>query len=336
MCRCSKPVVASVCFAVLLGLPTVCFPWGREGHEIIVMLAENYMLPETSNRMRKLLAPQSLEAASAWADEYRTRHRETAAWHYINIPLMDSVLDLGRECAHGDCVVAKTEEFTTILNDPGADRDAKAQALKFVIHLVGDLHQPLHDEDNGDKGGNSRRVIFGGRLDNLHWVWDAGLLQHMTRDPAALAALLKARITARDQQAWEKGSIEDWVMEGHQLAQAVAYGDLPTNENPASITAQYERQADAVIKLQLERAGVRLAYLLDANLKYDGAANTAQSERGAAEGGNPIAKVWVNTKTATYHCSGTRWYGKTKEGEYMTQKEAEARGYRSAHQTPCQ
>jgi hypothetical protein len=104
-------------------------------------------------------------------------------------------------------------------------------------------HQPLHDEDDGDKGGNGRQVIFDGKPDNLHWVWDTGLLEQINRSPEALAAELESRITPQDRAEWVKGTIEDWVMEGHRLAQAVAYGDLGS-ENPAPITASYERQAD--------------------------------------------------------------------------------------------
>jgi hypothetical protein len=91
------------------------------------------------------------------------------------------------------------------------------------------------------------------------------LLQHINRNPAALAAELESRITPQDKAEWQKGSIEDWVMEGHWLAQTVAYGHL-SNENPAPITPAYEQQADPVIELQFEKAGVRLAWLLDANL----------------------------------------------------------------------
>jgi hypothetical protein len=138
------------------------------------------------------------------------------------------------------------------------------EALKFVIHFVGDMHQPLHDEDNGDKGGNDRHVILDGHPDNLHWVWDTGLIERIDRSPQALSAELERRITNR--AAWVKGSIEDWVMEGHALAQSVAYRGLET-ENPAPITAAYEKEADAVIEIQLEKAGVRLAYLLNEALR---------------------------------------------------------------------
>ncbi len=284
--------------------------------------------------MRELLAPESPEEASVWADEYRRDHRETGPWHYIDIPLADSRIDLARECPDGDCVIAKTEQFLAVLKDPSADKNAKAQALRFVIHFVGDLHQPLRNEDNGDKGGNTRQVIFDGHPDNLHWVWDTGLLQHINRNPETIAAELENRITPQDEAEWQKGSIEDWVMEGPRLAQTVAYGEL-SNENPAPITPEYERQAEPMIELQLEKAGVRLAYLLDANLMLNAAGQKPEFEVRTLGTGNPDVKVWVNTNSGTYHCSGTRWYGKTKEGEYMTQKQAQEKGYRPAHNNPC-
>jgi hypothetical protein len=327
--------IAVACVAITLGIPQGAFAWGREGHEVIVIVAEHYMRPETASRMRELLAPEGPEEASVWADEYRRDHRETGPWHYINIPLADSKIDMARECANGDCVIAKTEQFLAVLKDPKADKDAKGQALRFVIHFVGDMHQPLHVADNGDRGGNTRHVIFGGHPDNLHWVWDSGLFQHITNNPAALAEELESRITPRDQAEWQRGSIEDWVMEGHRLAQTVAYGDLG-NENPAPINPVYEREADPVIELQLEKAGVRLAYLLDANLMQGAAGqNTESKAQTAVNQGNPDVKVWVNTNSGAYHCPGTRWFGKTHEGEYMAQKEAQNKGYHPAANQPC-
>jgi hypothetical protein len=127
--------------AAILAIPQGVFAWGREGHEIVVIVAEHYMRPETAAAMRKLLAPESPEEASVWADEYRHDHRETGPWHYIDIPLADSKIDLARECPNGDRVIAKTEQFLAVLKDPNAGKDSKAQALRFVIHFVGDLHQ---------------------------------------------------------------------------------------------------------------------------------------------------------------------------------------------------
>jgi hypothetical protein len=152
----------------------------------------------------------------------------------------------------------------------------------------------------------------------------------INRNPAEFAAELKSRITPQDLAEWRKGSIEDWVMEGHRLAQTAAYGD-PSRENPAPITPEYERQADPVIELQLEKAGVRLAYLLDASLMLNTAGQKPESRVNTApRRGSPDVRVWVNMDSGTYHCPGTRWYGKTEEGEYVTQIEAQDKGYRPA------
>jgi hypothetical protein len=111
--------------AVILAIPQAALAWGREGHEIIVIEAEHYMRPETAGRMQELLAPESPEEASVWADEYRHDHRETGPWHYIDIPLADSRIDLARECPNGDCVIAKTEQFLAVLKDPNTDKDVR-------------------------------------------------------------------------------------------------------------------------------------------------------------------------------------------------------------------
>ena len=246
--------------------PSTCYAWGREGHHVTVFLAVDYMRQGTAFRVRELLGSESLEGASFWADEYRHDYPETGAWHYIDIPFGDFRINMERECPQRQCVIGKTEEFLAVLKDRNADRSAKVEALKFVIHFVGDLHQPLHCEDDGDNGRDARHVIFDGHPDYLHWVWDTGLLQHINRDPQALAEELERRITAQDVAEWEKGSVMDWANEGHQIAQAVAYGRLG-NGSPAPITAAYERQAEPVIELQLEKAGMRLSYLLNRALK---------------------------------------------------------------------
>ncbi|HXJ93211.1 MAG TPA: S1/P1 nuclease [Terriglobia bacterium] len=259
-------VVTQFLLVTVLALPSLGLGWGHEGHAVIALIAEHNMTPTALDRAKTILGGQSLEDVASWADDYRRDHRETGPWHYIDIPLADTSVDLAKECPNGDCVIVKTEEFLGVLKDPSADAVKKADALRFVIHFVGDLHQPLHDADNGDKGGNERHVIFDGKPDNLHWVWDTGLLEHINHDPQALAAELERQITPQERTAWERGTITDWVLEGHHVAVTVAYGDLGS-DNPAVIGASYEAQADLVIETQLEKAGVRLAELLDQGLR---------------------------------------------------------------------
>jgi hypothetical protein len=244
------------------------FAWGPEGHHVTVILAEKYLAPRSAARVKELLGWESFLDASVWADDYRHDHPETGPWHYINIPLHDTAIDLRRECPNGDCVLAKTNAFLAVLRDTRADRTAKAQALKFVIHFVGDLHQPLHDEDDNDKGGNTRLVQWAGHVpppgmtDNLHWLWDTGLIERISYNDQALAEIIRLKITDTSLKAWARGGLEDWVLEAHRLARTSAYRGLGS-ANPAVIAPTYERQADQVIEIQLARAGVRLAFLLN-------------------------------------------------------------------------
>jgi hypothetical protein len=287
--------------------PQSGFAWGPEGHEVIALIAEHYMTPAAKAKATEILDGSSPESVASWADEYRTHHREPGPWHYIDIPLADSQIDMARECPNGDCVIAKTEQFLVVLRDSHADRAAKAEALKFVVHFIGDMHQPLHVTDNGDKGGNGRYVVFERHLDNLHWVWDTGLLGHINRNPNALAAELENRVTSQERVQWTHGSIEEWVLEGHRLAQSVVYEALG-NGDPVRITPEYEHQADRVIEIQLEKAGVRLAYLLDADLVLDAAEQKPETKgHSTPHTGNPETRVWVNANSGVYHCPGTKW-----------------------------
>jgi len=253
-------------WAALLLIPPSAFGWGPEGHRVVVMMARQHLRPQTAARVQELLGAESIEDASTWADQIAHSTRpETAPWHYIDIPLRDSRLDLRRECPQGQCVVAKTEQFLAVLGDPRATYARRQEALKFVLHFVADLHQPLHCEDHYDRGGNAQRVIFEGHPDNLHWVWDTGLLEEIDRDPRSLAARLDHEITPQERTAWQSGSIEDWVMESHRLAAQVAYRRAWVFF-PALLNRTYDGRAEDVIRLQLERASVRLAWLLNQRL----------------------------------------------------------------------
>lgn len=253
--------------ATLLGAaPQPALAWGPEGHKAVVILAARYLRPGTIARVRELLGSESIEAAASRADDIAHSTRtETAPWHYIDIPLRKSTIDLNRDCPRGQCILIKTQEFLATLGNSGSGNDRRREALEFLLHFVADLHQPLHCEDNHDRGGNAQQVIFEGHPDNLHWVWDTGLVQEINPDSQALAAMLDHAITERDRAAWERGTVQDWVMESHRLAQTVAYAGFEGRGMP-TLDRGYDRRAESVIKVQLEKASVRLAHLLNERL----------------------------------------------------------------------
>src|SRR5690349_6886376 len=146
--------------------------WWDLGHRVVARIAETRLTPHTRAAVRDILGGQSLADASVWADNIRQYRHDADKLHYVNIPLRDTVYLPERHCPAGQCVIAAIEQDRQVLADPAASPDQRAEALRFLIHFVGDLHQPLHVADDGDRGGNDRPVTFLGHATNLHKVWD--------------------------------------------------------------------------------------------------------------------------------------------------------------------
>jgi len=241
------------------------YAWGPVGHDLVARLAAAHLTPAASARVAEILGPgTSMASISSWADQIRRERAETGPWHYIDIEITNKHLDMTRDCPKGDCIIAKLAEFRKVVVDPSATAVARKEALMFIVHFVGDMHQPLHCADNHDKGGNDVKLDFFGRPSNLHSIWDSGLLGR-TGDEEKLFAVYTAELTPKNFRKWSKGSVEDWAEKSHKAAVKVVYGKLP--KPPVAINAQYEALADSVVKEQIERAGARLAAVLNATFK---------------------------------------------------------------------
>lgn len=279
--------------------PPSVYAWGDEGHQIVALIAQHYLDPEVQLRVQRLLAtdasglvPDSSMATEAtWADRYRDsdrdagalRYRQTRQWHYVDLAL--DAPDMDRACfAHpalpagtpasagpaADCVVDKIDQFEAELVDPRTSGDEQRLALQFLLHLIGDLHQPLHASDDADEGGNLKRVAARGmRAGSLHHYWDVEFVRRLGEQPQPVSQKLLARISAADIKAWQRGSTADWARESFALAQAVAYGALPApgDRGRYRLSAGYVRDAVDAVQLQLSRAGVRLAAVLNRALR---------------------------------------------------------------------
>jgi nuclease S1 len=237
--------------------------WGPEGHRIIAMIAQMNLTPQARAQVNALLGPDnSMAAISSWADDTRVDFPETAPWHYIDIPLDATTIDMASECPQGNCVVAQIKKFEAVLKDSHAKFTDRRTALEFLVHFVGDLHQPLHCADNHDQGGNQVHVTFFGQPSNLHSVWDSGILNHIKPFGNQLAEDLDRRITPGERKLWVRGSVEDWALESHWLARNVAYKELPPGQTPV-LGEAYLNASMPVIEAQLEKGGIRLAFLLN-------------------------------------------------------------------------
>src|SRR5262245_33377870 len=129
--------------------------WGVEGHNLVARLAAARLTPRASAQIAAILGPDTtLASIASWADQIRSTRKETGPWHYVDIPIDKPRLKDGRDCKDGNCVTVKIEQFQRILTDHNSSREKRREALEFVVHFVGDMHQPLHCSDNQDKGGN--------------------------------------------------------------------------------------------------------------------------------------------------------------------------------------
>jgi hypothetical protein len=217
--------------------------WGDEGHAVVALIADHYLLPAVHERVRLLLAgdttglvaDKSMVGESVWADRYRDSDRDTSRvrydatrrWHYVDIELDDPSVAhacFGRptlpastpasDGAAQDCVVDKIDQFQTELSDPATSVEEGRLALQFLLHLVGDLHQPLHATDEHDQGGNLEQVDAPGLpAQNLHHYWDVEFVQALGEDPRAVASMLIEQIGPQDPAAWQRGSTSDWALE---------------------------------------------------------------------------------------------------------------------------
>lgn len=250
----------SVCLVSLLLAPPA-WPWGPEGHRLVAEIAWKHLSDSAKTEITRLLPEgETIISIAPWADEVRPKRRETAPWHYINIPIEASG-DWRPYCPNGECIVTAIQRMAVKLADrhlPAAERE---EALRFVVHFVGDLHQPLHCGDRRDRGGNDVPVIFRQRPTNLHSIWDTPLLLETLRREGARERLLREAPPA-ERQRDSAGGPEDWVWDSHRLSRDVAYAALPPGR-PALIEDEYAERAYPVIEEQIRRAGLRLAAILE-------------------------------------------------------------------------
>jgi len=250
---------------VLLLIPSSLYAWAREGHEIVAMIAEPRLQPDVRDVVVALLEGTTFIKAASWADT--VRNQQTAPWHYVSIDIIETEYDAARVCPQDQCVIGQIERFGHVLANADGDVRKRQKALKYLIHLVGDLHQPLNAGENEDHRGNDVPVEFIGETINpysqqpwnLHAVWDSGILEVRDRDARHYAARLNAWLNSQPAGAFQDGSVVDWAMESHRIAKEHVYV-LPENRR---LGEAYYRANVPVVDQQLAKAGVRLAKLLN-------------------------------------------------------------------------
>ena len=253
----------SALLLLLCLLSSPAWSWGPEGHRIVADLAEAQLRPAALAETRRLLAGEAeptLPGIASWADELRKEQAgANGRWHYVNFLGGDCDYVPPRDCPNGQCVVAAINRNFLVLSDRTRPDAERRDALKYLVHFVGDVHQPLHATSRKDKGGNDHQVSLDGKGSNLHSVWDRALLASRGLDARAYAqALAKSPALPADPSARSDRPAVEWALESCRI---VRDGGLypPTRRIDPSYLQAHRPQAE----LRLRQAGARLAAMIN-------------------------------------------------------------------------
>lgn len=243
----------------VLLLPAEGLAWGKTGHRVTGGLAERWLSPQARAAVQSILGRETLAEASTWADEMRsspeTFWQETASpWHYVTVPPGRNYAEVGAP-PEGDAYSA-LQRFAADLRDPDATREERALALRFAVHLIGDLHQPLHVGNGRDRGGNDVRVTWFGEPTNLHRVWDSHLIDHQQLAFTEWVRWLGARIDARALHDWSERDPLAWIAES-----AAMRPNLYPDDD--ALAWSYGHRHLPLLRERLSQAGVRIAVWLN-------------------------------------------------------------------------
>lgn len=283
------------CFvSTLLLFPAQAFCWGDEGHRVIARIAVRHLTTAAMQRVSELLeventpdaSADALATASTWADQVAA-DTGTDNWHYLNLTLQDNRANMAERCPNNDCITARIRLFAEQLkaDDPDSDsRFSDEDALRFLVHLVGELHQPLNAISNADLGARCEEFDAGiQETENLHALWDGPLVSGMGEETLLASEMEGELAAATDGQRaeWARGNADDWAWESHRLAVVNVYRRLgipkqdiafPTSCEMApeeiqqfhpAVDDQYMEAMQPIVREQLKKAGLRLARLLN-------------------------------------------------------------------------
>jgi hypothetical protein len=261
-----RQTLISLLFCGLLFAPSAR-AWGPDGHRIVGALAESMLSAEARAEIEALLADEtepSLAGVSNWADAIRGEEswRHTAPWHYLNLPDLSCDYQPPRDCRDGNCVIGAIEAQLRVLADRAQPRQKRIEALKFVVHFVGDVHQPLHAGLRSDRGGNDFQISYVGEGWNLHSVWDSLILRKpLQRDGGwhGMSKRLGNTVIALSRDALPPHSgAREWALESCALIGAESL--YPSRHK---IGSHYLNKYRPLAEQRLRLAGLRLAMLLN-------------------------------------------------------------------------
>lgn len=263
-------------FTLFALIPLNAYAWGSKGHAVVAEIAERGLSPNVAAQVRGMNFSAPLRDIASLPDDWRAdetkglRPGDTGALHYSNIPNDQATFDRARDCKDDQCIIAAIEKYTAVLKDKSQPRDKRREALIFIVHFMGDLHQPMHaaggqvkDEQTGqmvmDRGGNLVKIRLLGVETNLHSAWD-GLL--VDWGPATVGEyadyLMSYEMRGRSVEELQRGTIVDWFNESHYAAVHHSY-DIGNG----TLGSEYAKKNSGIIYERLLRGGLRLRKVLE-------------------------------------------------------------------------
>ena len=243
--------------------------WSADGHRIACEIAWRHLTPEARSMVQQLRQGEtgSFAESCTWADDVRDQRPETSAYHFVNIPAGTSGVSLQRDCgdARARCVVWAIKNYAGILANPGGSPLQRQEALKFLSHFVGDLHQPLHAGRLADLGGNRLYVSFFGDAGQernrmqLHRVWDTSILRRAGLTFPGAVDGLADEISPVEVSAWVTSDVLAWTNESYKIDEEFVY----SVSSGAQIGDAYYNRAVPIVRQRLKQAGIRLAHVLN-------------------------------------------------------------------------
>lgn len=238
--------------------------WFDKGHRIVGLIAQANLTANARKEIEKILpGSMTLEDAAIWPDHEGRSMRDFDPLHYVSIPENASGYDQARDCPERNCMVEALKWFSAVVADKNAPIMMRRFALYYVVHLVGDVHQPLHAGRAADQGGTEIPVSYRGASTNLHFFWDTNLVEMEPGNAEEVAKRLTTNLTEEERLKWQAGDPTQWTNESLMLARSHAYNTGPSVE----LSDDYVEKARPIVRQRLAQAGIRLAWLLNIALK---------------------------------------------------------------------
>lgn len=260
--------------AAVIFAPATAGAWSSDGHQIIGRMAALYLTKNAKAQVEDLLGGSAADAmakASNWAHEIEQKRPETKAWHYVNIPMANGKYNAERDCPDGNCAAARIATEMKILGDTTQPKEKRAEALRFIINLMGDLHQPLRCVDDGLDHGRNVKVQYGDKHTTLFDLWETEVIVGLQGTPEQIVSRLSTKTKLEHRKFWATGSITQWCEESAGHAKVNIHDDFfgaaKLSNGELLVSPEYVDVKRRLVSEILSRAAVRLAAALNFSLK---------------------------------------------------------------------